>query len=274
MAVLRERPYCRFNFLVDIAMDTRARSPDFRRWARSRPRRRHRIPPRQLEREQRRQDHRPRQVHERDAPPRPDRRAQPLSVVRPGAKRRPGGAAHGHDPVAERGPQRRRADLKLLRARVVKFTSGPFNAQSPMSPSKRSSSLRAPRARVTPGSRPAARPLELRRPVGRRVFVRQGFAEVIFPPFALAPAPRGGRHPSADVVAATASHLVLRRGATGALDLYDWWDRPVAVGRRATGRHRAPARGRPAQRRHDLALSQCPAGQPRLLAAAGDDRGY
>ena len=40
-----------------------------------------------------------------------------------------------------------------------------------------------------------------------------GFAEVIFAPFAI----------SADA-AAPANRLILRRGATGALDLYDWWN--------------------------------------------------
>ena len=49
-----------------------------------------------------------------------------------------------------------------------------------------------------------------------------GFAEVIFAPFTLAEGavPRPG-HDAA--VAPPANRLVLRRGATGALDLYDWW---------------------------------------------------
>jgi len=55
----------------------------------------------------------------------------------------------------------------------------------------------------------------------------QGFAEVIFPPFVL----EGGARPSATPLAASIDaaaqdgHLVLRRGATGALDLYAWRDR-------------------------------------------------
>jgi len=50
-----------------------------------------------------------------------------------------------------------------------------------------------------------------------------GFAEVIFAPFTLAEGavPRPG-HDAA--VAPPANRLVLRRGATGALDLYAWWD--------------------------------------------------
>jgi phage tail-like protein len=50
-----------------------------------------------------------------------------------------------------------------------------------------------------------------------------GFAEVIFAPFTLA----GGNAPHPGVGAAdaaAANRLVLRRGATGALDLYAWWD--------------------------------------------------
>ena len=96
-----------------------------------------------------------------------------------------------------------------------------------MSPSKRSSSPTS----ASSSSEGAVRG----GPLGRSNFVvqwggasaaAQGFAEVIFPPFAVAggataPDVAGGE--SAE--AATANHLVLRRGATGALDLYDWWDR-------------------------------------------------
>jgi len=39
---------------------------------------------------------------------------------------------------------------------------------------------------------------------------RTGFAEVVFAPFTIAETPAG--------------RLVLRRGVTGALDLYAWWD--------------------------------------------------
>ena len=53
-----------------------------------------------------------------------------------------------------------------------------------------------------------------------------GFAEVIFAPFAIpADAATPASPPGAAVaVAALANRLVLRRGATGALDLYDWWN--------------------------------------------------
>lgn len=54
-----------------------------------------------------------------------------------------------------------------------------------------------------------------------------GFAEVIFPPFTL-PAGAARSAATTDAPAGTADsvtrHLVLRRGATGALDLYAWWD--------------------------------------------------
>ena len=57
---------------------------------------------------------------------------------------------------------------------------------------------------------------------------RTGFAEVVFAPFTIAepaavPARRGAQSapPSAP---AAAPRLLLRRGVTGALDLYAWWD--------------------------------------------------
>ena len=52
-----------------------------------------------------------------------------------------------------------------------------------------------------------------------------GFFEVIFPPFVAVGSGQGRRDD--DVVdddAASGRNLVLRRGATGALDLYAWWD--------------------------------------------------
>jgi phage tail-like protein len=56
---------------------------------------------------------------------------------------------------------------------------------------------------------------------------RTGFAEVEFAPFTIADTAAGQR--GAAVAAAPASdaatpRLVLRRGVTGALDLYAWWD--------------------------------------------------
>ncbi len=55
-----------------------------------------------------------------------------------------------------------------------------------------------------------------------------GFAEVVFPPFMVA-AGRGGEHAAAAAgasdAAAAGSHdrLILKRGVTGALNLYAWW---------------------------------------------------
>ena len=56
---------------------------------------------------------------------------------------------------------------------------------------------------------------------------RTGFAEVVFAPFTIperAPG-RGAAAPSAAPASeALPQRLVLRRGVTGALDLYAWWD--------------------------------------------------
>lgn len=57
-----------------------------------------------------------------------------------------------------------------------------------------------------------------------------GFAQVIFPAFTVEAGSSGTGVVAAPVSGAgalgqgTHRHLVLRRGATGALDLYDWWD--------------------------------------------------
>ena len=55
---------------------------------------------------------------------------------------------------------------------------------------------------------------------------RTGFAEVVFAPFTIADAPPGRRAAAAAAAASDGAtqRLVLRRGVTGALDLYDWWD--------------------------------------------------
>jgi phage tail-like protein len=55
-----------------------------------------------------------------------------------------------------------------------------------------------------------------------------GFSEVIFPEFVIPSGKRGSRahRPPADsIVERQRSHLILKRGATGALDLYDWWNK-------------------------------------------------
>ena len=55
---------------------------------------------------------------------------------------------------------------------------------------------------------------------------RTGFAEVVFAPFTIAePAPGRRAAPAAPPASEAApQRLVLRRGVTGALDLYAWWD--------------------------------------------------
>ena len=50
-----------------------------------------------------------------------------------------------------------------------------------------------------------------------------GFAAVVFAPFAAAPATAPAPSLAATAGAPVANRIVLRRGATGALDLYDWW---------------------------------------------------
>lgn len=61
-----------------------------------------------------------------------------------------------------------------------------------------------------------------------------GFCEVIFPEFRLDPGEEKGAGPDlltpaqALAPASPAPHLVLRRAATGALDLYDWWQKARA----------------------------------------------
>jgi phage tail-like protein len=59
---------------------------------------------------------------------------------------------------------------------------------------------------------------------------RTGFAEVVFAPFTIAERTPGRRAAAAapamapSATEATAQRVVLRRGVTGALDLYAWWD--------------------------------------------------
>ena len=54
-----------------------------------------------------------------------------------------------------------------------------------------------------------------------------GFAEVVFAPFTIpetAPGRRAATSPPAPASDAATQRLILRRGVTGALDLYAWWD--------------------------------------------------
>jgi phage tail-like protein len=55
---------------------------------------------------------------------------------------------------------------------------------------------------------------------------RTGFAEIVFAPFTIAEPPAGRRGAAAAAAASDGAtqRLVLRRGVTGALDLYAWWD--------------------------------------------------
>ena len=56
---------------------------------------------------------------------------------------------------------------------------------------------------------------------------RAGFAEVVFAPFTIpetAPGRRAATSPPAPASDAATQRLILRRGVTGALDLYAWWD--------------------------------------------------
>ena len=95
-----------------------------------------------------------------------------------------------------------------------------------MSPSKRSSSPTSASSSSDAGRGRGG-------PLGRSNFevdwgggssgLARAFSEVIFPRF-LVEADAGSATPG-DAGAPGAEHLVLRRGATGALDLYDWWDR-------------------------------------------------
>jgi phage tail-like protein len=57
-----------------------------------------------------------------------------------------------------------------------------------------------------------------------------GFAEVIFPPFTLDDAqPRQDELVATEGIVTTQkaleNHIVLKRGLTGSLDLYDWWNK-------------------------------------------------
>jgi phage tail-like protein len=66
-----------------------------------------------------------------------------------------------------------------------------------------------------------------------------GFSEVIFPEFVIASAkqaagPRAQKTPGGSLAPGQSAHLILRRGAIGALDLYEWWNR--------TRRGKAPKR--------------------------------
>jgi phage tail-like protein len=57
---------------------------------------------------------------------------------------------------------------------------------------------------------------------------RGGFSEVIFPEFVIQSGTRARRTakpPVDSLVDRQRTHLILRRGALGSLDLYDWWNK-------------------------------------------------
>ena len=55
-----------------------------------------------------------------------------------------------------------------------------------------------------------------------------GFSEVIFPEFVLTSSKRASpaqTPPTDSIVERQRTHLILKRGAIGSLDLYDWWNK-------------------------------------------------
>ena len=65
-----------------------------------------------------------------------------------------------------------------------------------------------------------------------------GFSEVIFPEFVILSgtrAPRAQKPPAESVVERQRTHLILKRGAPGALDLYEWWNK-ARLGKAPKGR--------------------------------------
>jgi phage tail-like protein len=67
-----------------------------------------------------------------------------------------------------------------------------------------------------------------------------GFSEVIFPEFVIpsgkrTTAPRAPVSPADSIVERQRTHLILKRGALGSLDLYDWWNK-ARLGKAPKGR--------------------------------------
>ena len=248
MAVMRDRPYCQFNFLVDLG-DGNTDGPQRRLPGSERDRDRgrgHRVPQRQLEGKQRDQDHRPEQGDRRDDEARRHRRARPLRVARRHPQRQPERAAHRHDPAAERGPHARSCRPGSCCARASSSTPAARSTpRAATSPWKRSSS-------PTSGSRSSSAVAEQRdRPHGNSNFVVEFGSG----------ASRSGRTGFAEVDLSA----VRDRRATGAGAA----PRP----RRATlrGERRGAAAARPAPRRHRRArpLRLVGPGAPRPGAARG-----
>ena len=82
-----------------------------------------------------------------------------------------------------------------------------------------------------------------------------GFSEVIFPEFVIASAKRGPRAqtlPADSMVERQRTHLVLKRGAIGSLDLYGWWNK-VRLGKRQGRTLKVHLRRRPGTRGRTVA---------------------
>ena len=65
-----------------------------------------------------------------------------------------------------------------------------------------------------------------------------GFSEVIFPEFVIPSgkrAPRAQKPPADSIDERQRQHLILKRGAPGALDLYEWWNK-ARLGKAPKGR--------------------------------------
>ena len=132
MAVMRDRPYCQFNFLIDLgtgatdgpqagfqevsAISTEVAVTEYRNGNSKES------SPMKITGLNKATDVDPEAWR--------DRRARPLRLAQRHPQRQPERAAHGDDPAPERGQHEVVQTCKLLRARIVKHTSGPFNARA------------------------------------------------------------------------------------------------------------------------------------------------
>ena len=172
MAVLRDRPYVQFNFLVDLGdghtEGAAGRLPGDERHRHGGDRRR--VPQRQRAGEQRPEDHRHEQVDRRDDEARRDRLAEPLQVARPDPQRRPERVPDGHDPAPERGPHRRSCRPGSCSAPGSSSTSA--GRSTPRAPTWRWRSWRSPTSGwrwsrpcvASPARAPAGDPRSSRQP--------------------------------------------------------------------------------------------------------------
>ena len=128
MAVQRDRPYVQFNFLVDLGNGTTDGADAGFQEVSGVGSHRVRVPQRQQPREQRHEDHRAEQVHRRDPQARRDR---PLSLyswlnqIRNGDQN----ALRTVTIQLQNEDHTQVVQTWKLRARIIKHTSGPFNAK-------------------------------------------------------------------------------------------------------------------------------------------------